>query len=212
MESQCRELLEIARRGALPSGLGRALCLLGDVLQATGRLGEAAEAFEESLEIFERLASSDPANAGWQFELAVAHSRVGAVFEARGQLEEAAAAFRNSLAICQRLVTSNPSGAGWQGSLAAAHARVGEILQTQGQLEQAAWEHRESLTIVSASLLGIRPTRAGNVSSGRATRASATFCRLRDALTRLLRLCARIWPYASASCLGIPPTPAANAS
>ena len=51
-----------------------------------------------------RLVEQDPSNAGWQRELAVAHSRVGDVLQAQGQLAAAQAAFGESLAISRRLV------------------------------------------------------------------------------------------------------------
>jgi hypothetical protein len=39
-------------------------CILGDVLQAQGKLGEAQAAFAECLAINRRLAEQDPGNAG----------------------------------------------------------------------------------------------------------------------------------------------------
>ena len=47
---------------------------VGDVLQAQGKLSEAQAAFGEYLAISRRLAEQDPTNAGWQRDLAVAHS------------------------------------------------------------------------------------------------------------------------------------------
>jgi hypothetical protein len=59
---------------------GEAQGLLGYVLQTQGKFAEAQAAFGNSLTINRRLAGQDPSNAGWQFELAVAHRRVGDVF------------------------------------------------------------------------------------------------------------------------------------
>ena len=64
-------------------------CLLGDVLQAQGKLNEAQAAFAEVLAISRRLAKQDPSNADWQRDLEVAHSRVGGVLQAQGKLDEA---------------------------------------------------------------------------------------------------------------------------
>ena len=60
------------------------------------------------LAIFERLAALDPANTGWQRELAVAYSRVGDVAQARGDLAAAEQAFAQYLAISERLAALDP--------------------------------------------------------------------------------------------------------
>ena len=57
-----------AWRGAQPGGR---------CAEEQGKLAEARAAFEEYLAISRRLAEQDPSNAGWQRDLAVAHSWVG---------------------------------------------------------------------------------------------------------------------------------------
>ena len=54
--------------------LALAYVKVGDVYKAQGRLDDALAAFREYLAISERLASSDPSNAGWQFGFGVAYS------------------------------------------------------------------------------------------------------------------------------------------
>jgi Flp pilus assembly protein TadD len=105
----------------------------GGVLQAQGKLEQAQAAFAEYLAISQRLAEQDPSNAGWQRDLAVAHSKVGGVLEAQGKLEQAQAAFAECLAISRRLAEQDPSNAGWQRDLAIAHSRVGGVLEAQGK-------------------------------------------------------------------------------
>ena len=102
-----------------------------------GHLAEAEASFEEYLAICRRLAELDPSNAGWQRDLAVAHSRVGGVHGARGRLAEAEASFEEYLAICRRLAELDPTNAGWQRDLAVAHNGVGGVLQAQGRLSEA---------------------------------------------------------------------------
>ena len=82
--------------------------------QARGDLAGAEQAFAQSLAIFERLAASDPANTGWQRELAVAHNRLGDVAQARGDLTAAEQAFAQDLAISERLAALDPTNTGWQ--------------------------------------------------------------------------------------------------
>ena len=66
------EALELAKQSEHGSGEARSNCLLGDVLQAQGKLAEAQAAFGEYLRIYRALAELDPGNAGWQRGLAVA--------------------------------------------------------------------------------------------------------------------------------------------
>ena len=72
------------------------------------------------LAISERLAGLDPANTGWQRDLAVAYSRVGGVAQARGDLAAAEQAFGQYLAISERLAGLDPANTGWQRELAVA--------------------------------------------------------------------------------------------
>jgi Flp pilus assembly protein TadD len=72
LEAPARETLALARSIARPTAKARASCLLGDVLEAQGKLAAAQAAFGEALAICRRLAAQDPSNAGWQRELAVA--------------------------------------------------------------------------------------------------------------------------------------------
>jgi hypothetical protein len=112
---QAREAESLARRIQHWPGLGRACCLLGDVHQARGDLAGAEAAFGEyvRLTIFRRLVQQDPSNAGWQRDLAVAHSVwLGDVLQARGDLAGAEAAFGEYLTISRRLAQQDPSNAG----------------------------------------------------------------------------------------------------
>ena len=147
LEAEARYVADLARTASDPSGIGRTQRLLGDVLETKGRLDEALAAFREDLAIFQRLASTDPSNASWQRDLAVAHSRVGDILQAQGRLDEAVAVFREALAICQRLTSTDPSNASWQRDLAVAHSKVGDILQAQGRLDEAVALFREYLAI-----------------------------------------------------------------
>jgi tetratricopeptide (TPR) repeat protein len=148
LERAATEVLLLARQAKDQSAEGEAQALLGDVLQAQGKLVEALTAFGEFLAISRRLAAQDPSNVGRQRELAVAHSRVGDVLQAQGKLTEAQAAFGEFLAILRRLAAQDPSNAGWQSELAGAHSKVGDVLQAQGKLgeAQAAFQARMKIS------------------------------------------------------------------
>ena len=94
------------------------------MLVAQGKLGDALQAFRDSLAIAERLAEADPANAGWQRDLSISHDRIGDVLVAQGKLGDALQAFRDSLAIAERLAKADPSNAEWQTDLVASQARL----------------------------------------------------------------------------------------
>ena len=128
----------LARTLDHPSGLARAWCLHGDVLQSQGKLEGARAAFDEVLTISRRLAEQDPSNAGWQRDLAVAHSRVGDVLQSQGKLEGARAAFDAYLTISRRLAEQDPSNAGWQRGLALAIHRTARMASSSGAHKRAA--------------------------------------------------------------------------
>jgi Flp pilus assembly protein TadD len=145
LEAEARYIADLARTASDPSGIGRTQLLLGDVLQTKGRLDEALAAFREALAIFQRLASTDPSNAGWQRDLAVAHAKVGDIVQAQGRLDEALATFREAFAISQRLASTEPSNANWQRDLAIAHSSLGQAYQSMGNEKNAQSSYRSAV-------------------------------------------------------------------
>jgi hypothetical protein len=58
----------------------------------------------------ERLAKSDPGNAGWQRDLSVSYNiKVGYALVAQGSLPEALQSYPDGLAIMERLAKSDPA-------------------------------------------------------------------------------------------------------
>ena len=88
------------------------------------------------LAIRERLAKSDPDNAGWQRDLSVSYERIGNVI-AQGNQPEALQFYREGLAIRKRLAKSDPGNSGWQRDLAVVHSKVGVALQKMGEMASA---------------------------------------------------------------------------
>src|SRR5215471_8532988 len=56
----------------------------------------------------ERLARTDPSNAGWQRGLTAVNERLGIVYKGRGETDEAKAAFQRALAIYDNLTARFP--------------------------------------------------------------------------------------------------------
>lgn len=160
LETEARKALKIARKTSVPSGIGRALSLLGDVLRTKGRLDGALDAFLEYLAIFERLVATDRSNIYWQRELAIAHSKIGDIYQKQGRPDDALAAFHKDLAITQRLTKIAPSTAGWQRELAVAHCEIGGIHHEQGRLDDAVAAFRKDLAI-SRRLAKSAPSHTG---------------------------------------------------
>jgi tetratricopeptide (TPR) repeat protein len=94
---------------------------------AQGDLVGALKSYRDSLAIRERLAQSDPGNAGWQRDLSTAYENVGKVQMAQGDLVGALKSYRDSLAIRERLVALDPANKQWHDSLDAAAAGIGGL-------------------------------------------------------------------------------------
>ena len=96
------------------------------MLRAQGNLPAALDAFKASLAIAERLAKTDPGNAGWQHDVALSLQRVGLVASRQGQQETALAAYRRGFEIMQRLTALAPDHAAFKRELAWFEARLSQ--------------------------------------------------------------------------------------
>ena len=99
---------------------------VGNIHWAKGELAAALDAYKQSLAISERLAKSNPGNAPWQRDLAVAYQKVADVEAAQGDLAAAVTSYEASLAISERLAKADPANAGWQRDLSVAYNRLGD--------------------------------------------------------------------------------------
>ena len=142
-----RRVLKLAKDESLIWYFCWAKTGIGDVLVAQGDLGGALTSYRDSLAISDRLAKSDPGNAGWQRDLSVSYEKVGNVLVAQGDLGGALTSYRDSLAIRDRLAKSDPGNAGWQRDLSVSFNKVGDVLVAQGDLGGALTSYRDSLAI-----------------------------------------------------------------
>src|SRR4051794_19660638 len=90
----------------------------------------------------ERLAKSDPGNAGWQRDLSVSYEKIGDVQVAQGDLASALQSYRASLRIRERLAKSDPGNAGWQRDLSVSYEKIGDVQVAQGDLASALQSYR----------------------------------------------------------------------
>ncbi|MGD0188742.1 MAG: hypothetical protein ABSC25_26355, partial [Roseiarcus sp.] len=124
---------------------------VGNVQVAEGDLAGALKSYQAELAaelaIMDRLAKSDPGNAGWQRDLAASDIKVGDVQVAQGDLAGALKSYQASLAIMDRLARSDPGNAGWQRDLSVSNNRVGDVQVAQGDLAGALKSYQASLAI-----------------------------------------------------------------
>jgi tetratricopeptide (TPR) repeat protein len=98
-----------------------AAAIAGGVQEAQGDLSAALKSYSDGLAIFERLAKSDPGNAGKQRDLSVSYNKVGGAQEAWGDLNAALKSYSDGLAIAEGLAQIDPGNAGWQRELSVAY-------------------------------------------------------------------------------------------
>jgi hypothetical protein len=87
------------------------------VLVAQGDLTGALKSYRDSLAIAERLAQSDPGNAGWQRDLSVSYSKLATVFLLSGEVAKGLDALGKGREIMARLTTLAPTNATWKREL-----------------------------------------------------------------------------------------------
>jgi len=120
---------------------------MGDIAEQRGDLGAALITYHEAETVADRLAKSDPGNAGWQRDLSVSYDKVGDVQVAQGNLGAALTSYQAALTIQDRLEKSDPGNAGWQRDLSVSYERVGNVQVAQGNLGAALTSYQAALTI-----------------------------------------------------------------
>jgi tetratricopeptide (TPR) repeat protein len=151
-------LIETARTLVDGPAEAEAQNLLGNTLEAEGKLDDALAAYSEYLAITRRLAEQDPSNAGWLRELAVAHSCMGGVFQAQGKLDDALAAYSDSLAITRRLAEQDPSNVGLRHESLVALVSMARCQSALGNPDDAFANYEAGSALLTA-LLDIDPDR-----------------------------------------------------
>ena len=138
---------EAARRTKNERDLWVFFIKIGGVQVAQGDPQGARKSYSDSLAIGERLAQSDPGNAGWQHDLSISYNKIGDAQQAQGDLKAALKSYSNSLAIREHLAQSDPGNAGWQRDLSISYEKIGDVQLAQGDLQGALKSYSDSLAI-----------------------------------------------------------------
>jgi tetratricopeptide (TPR) repeat protein len=109
-----REALNVAQAARDEAAEADARCLIGDALEAQGRLAEAQVAYGEDLAISRRLAAQDPSNADWQWDLAVTCEKLALLHRKGGRAPEELLLWEEASQILERLVRIAPYHVEWQ--------------------------------------------------------------------------------------------------
>ena len=159
---------------------------LGDVQVAQGDLKAALQSYSDSRAIVERLAKSDPGNAGWQHDLSVSYEQDRRRAGCAGRSQSGAAdPIPTAAPSDERLAKSDPGNAGWQRDLSVSYNKIGDVQVAQGDLKAALQSYSDSRAIFERLAksdpgnagwqydLGISNERIGNVQFAQGDHAGA---------------------------------------
>ena len=119
----------------------------GELLLERGQLAEALKSQQKGLAILQNLASRDPGNQEWQFDLSFGLDNVGDVQKAMGDLPAAMHSYQEGLAIRRKLAAQEPANANRQRRLANSLLKVGSAQEATGDLAATLRSYAESLEI-----------------------------------------------------------------
>ena len=97
------------------------------MLVAQGNLPEALKAYRDGLAIRDRLAKSDPGNAGWQRDLAVSYAKLGAIYRKNKDKTKALGMLQQGLAIMLRMTQLSPDNAQWKNDVVWFERQITEL-------------------------------------------------------------------------------------
>ena len=111
---------------------GSAICrrlyvYIGGVQEAQGDLTGALKSYRDGFAIIDRLAKSDPGNAGWQLDLWVSYAKLATAYGKSSETAKAREALVSGRAIIVKLVEQHPEWAQWKRDLAWFDAQIAEL-------------------------------------------------------------------------------------
>ena len=126
-QTRLERVSELTATGDQPFYETRALAGLGQIKQQRGDLAAALKSYSDSLAISERLAESDPGNAGRQRDVSVSFAKFADAHKQLGDKEKARDYLRQGQAIMARLTKLSPKNAAWKQDLAWFDGEIAEL-------------------------------------------------------------------------------------
>ena len=100
---------------------------------AQGDLAGALKSYRANFAIIDRLAKSDPGNAGWQRDLSVSYAKLADAYRKSNETEKAREALTSGRAIIAKLVEQHPDWAEWRQDLAWFDAQIAELREASAK-------------------------------------------------------------------------------
>jgi tetratricopeptide (TPR) repeat protein len=118
---------------------------LGELSRLRGQLRQALAETGAALATLEELASSDPADAHWQIDLALVRRNVGEIQLAASNAAAALSSFESSLRILDERLEARPDDLYLQYEIAVGRTLLGDALEQAGGRAEARRAWREAL-------------------------------------------------------------------
>lgn len=136
--SAFRQALEVAERlcreepdnPAWQRGAAIGYSHIGDLEQQQS--ADGLPMYRKALEIFNRLAEQQPEDRERQYDLGLAHERLGTALQARGELSEALKHYQSRQIIASTMNTLDPNDTVWRRDLAISYGTIGDALDALG--------------------------------------------------------------------------------
>ncbi len=129
---------------------------IGHVLEARGRLGQAAALYRHALALSKALVTADPDNTAWAAELGGAHNNLGKLALLRGDLATAIAEYRQDDAIESALAARNPRDNNQRENMLRVRAILGRTLALAGD-DRTGMQHLQTAVQTAIALMNIDP-------------------------------------------------------
>ena len=118
------------------------------MLSRQGKTAPALDAYQKSLDVFQKLADADPGNTDWQRDLDQTYDRIGDLFVTLGKRTAALDAYQKANAVAKKLGEKDPGNARWQTDIAINYVSIGDVTMKQGNLTQALDAFEQNLAII----------------------------------------------------------------
>ena len=112
-----------------------------------GDVQATTDAYEQKLDIRQRLAQARPDDVGAQRDLARSYAKLGELALQTGDVNAATDAYQQKLNVYQRLAQAHPDEIGIQRDLASSYSKLGELAGQTGDIQAATDAYQQKLNV-----------------------------------------------------------------